>query len=243
MPTHNLTAQGSQLDFSSLRVLPAQRPSIEPTSPRLSEPAINTLNDLQLNDTPLHEAFKHWILGYGVSFVTHAIAFERAAEVVSCTRTREAFLESITGEREPTCTPAWRGFPVSQLKAAIYIPPCHPPRSGIAHGTAEPTITLLCDDLANCFFDPINRQQGGALRLFISRAQDLDSLLTPKLLLQGLQFVAKGWERSVSEYLGTLHTEKGHFILGANHLIHYYQEVIETCAARTRARLSSLKPV
>lgn len=233
MPTHTHTSRGFLQTLKSLGVPATHNPVSQHALPQLSDAAINTLKEVELDNSPLHATFKQWILGYGVSFVAHALAFERASEVVSGLRTKESFVESITGEKQPKSEHDWRAFPISQIESTIFIPPCRNQTSR----TTEPTITLLCDDLANCFFDPTNRQQGAAIRAFISRAQDLDSLLTPKLLLQGLQFIQKGWSRAASEYTELRRKPESGFILGANHLIDYYQEVIDTCASRTRAQL------
>jgi hypothetical protein len=237
MPTHTHTSHGFSQTLTSLKVPAPQNPISQRALPRLSDPATNTLKALELDKSALHTTFKQWILGYGVSFVAHALIFERASEVVRGLRTRESFVESITGEKNPKSEHDWRAFPASQLQAAVFIPPCWNKGAANNYRKPDPTITLLDDDLANCFLNPSKRQHGGALRSFITRAQDLDSLLTPKLLRQGLQFIETGWARAVSEYVKVRQDPESGFILGANHLMDYYQEVIESCTSRTRAQL------
>lgn len=237
MPTHTYTSRGFDLALRSLGLPATQKPLEQPALPRFSERATNTLNDLELDTSPLHATFKQWILNYGVSFVAHAVAFERASEVISGSRTRESFIESITGEKRPGSEHNWRAFPLSQLQAAVFIPPCWNQNAVNPHKQSDPTITLLGDDLANCFFDPTNRQQSSAIRALITRAQDLDSLLTPKILLQGLNFIRTGWSRAVSEYVAAGQNSASGLILGVPSLMDYYQEVIDVCASRTRAQL------
>jgi hypothetical protein len=233
MPTHQFVRRS--VSDTPISLSHASLTSIEAPFPKLCCQAVNTLNELTLGDAPHHQAFRQWILGYGLTFVAHAIAFERAAEVVSGARTRESFLESLQGFSTPATAHSWKSFAFSALSSQIYVPPCAMPQT---KGASDALLPLLNDDLGNCVLEIPPRPSTQALQTFLRRAQTLDSLLTPRVLQMGFDFVTKGWERVVVEYVESLQRAHSGFILGGRHLIDYYEDVIMSCKARARARLS-----
>lgn len=238
MPTHQLVRHSYSCE-TPISLSHASITSRDVPSPQLCSQAINTLNELTLGDAPHQQAFRQWILGYGLTFVAHAIAFERASEVVTGARTRESFVESLSGSGMPATMNSWRSFAFSALRSHVYIPPCAVPQP---HGASDALLPLLTDDLGNCVLEIPPRPSTQPLQTFLRRSQTLDSLLTPRVLDMGLAFVAKGWERVVTEYVESLRRDPSGFILGGQHLMDYYEEVILSCQARSRARLAHHRP-
>lgn len=111
-----------------------------------------------------------------------------------------------------------------------------------AHGASDALLPLLSDDLGNCVLAIPPRPSTQPLQTFLRRSQTLNSLLTPRVLDMGLAFVIKGWERAVIEYVESLQRNPPGCILGGRHLTDYYEEVIISCQARSRARLAHHRP-
>lgn len=224
---------------------PVVTPSTQPR-PELGVAARKTLDDLHLTHSRDDSTFQHFILGYGIQIVAHAVMFERAALVMAARLDINQFISSLTGPT-PFARPHEERTPLicslKELSKRIYIPPCAFQDPISLSCVQDRPITFLNSDLGNLFYPCSDSTQ--SRQAFTRAISYLDSCKEPEdivkrgFIKRGIPFTHHAWDRNISSFITESARTRYHPPLGAMTLILHYEAVVKDCAERTRATLDA----